>query len=79
MEVDPRKVPYLKCSKCEDFKNLDYETMKMVIMLGSKYALKAQELGLNNNTFDYDKYKYDIEIKNKDTNEFVITNMEEII
>jgi len=78
IENDPRKKSFAKYNDNVDFFNLDYNRMKKSIKLGSKYALEAQNLGLNSYSFNDDKYSYDLDIINHDNNTFKITNVEEI-
>ncbi len=78
VEDDPRKLTFTKYNTSVDFFNLSYEDMKKAIKIGSKYALEAQQLGLDNYSFNDNKYNYYIDILDKNNNAFGVTHIETI-
>lgn len=72
--ADERKNKFTKYSNAESFFELEYERMNKAIAVGSKYALKAQQQGLDSYSFNDEKYVYYFDIINKNNNAFRITN-----
>lgn len=75
---DPRKASYKKYSTSLEFFNLEYDEMRKAIAIGSKASLEAQNMGLDEYSFNDDNYIYDFDIIDKTNNAFGITHVEAI-
>lgn len=78
IDADPRKESLAKYNTSIDFFNLDYDVMRKAIKIGSQYALEAQNIGLDNYSFNDDNYIYYFNILDKTNNAFGITDMDTI-
>lgn len=78
IEEDPSKKSYAKYNHSADFMELPIREMKKAIALGSKPALEAQQLGLNEFAFNDDNYIYTADISDKNSNKFAIKSVEPI-
>lgn len=72
--ADERKNKFTKYSNAESFFELEYERTNKAIAVGFKYALEAQQQGLDSYSFNDEKYVYYFDIINKNNNVFRITN-----
>ena len=75
VSVDERKTKFIPYSKSESFFDLDYDIMDKAISIGSKYALDAQKLGLEQSYFNDDSNIYYFSILNNNNNLFGITDV----